>query len=198
MFCPRQSSFAVRHLQFLWFLTLLAIGVMPDGTVVFGMYIGTDQHKFRHLWPLICYMKDIPVGLSYKIILPPYSLYLFQIISISWTLMVKISEDIPQGICTGIFTLSFCFPEIFSLMYPRAIFTFSEAALYWWVIMIRWLLMFFFSFQLKSYKNIASIHNNPEAAIHGNLVFFQEQCSEKGTTKTQYNLSILDNYFSIG
>lgn len=52
-FCPSQSSLSVRHslalIQLSCFLTFLAISVMPDGTVVLGAYIGSDQHKFRDL-----------------------------------------------------------------------------------------------------------------------------------------------------
>jgi len=58
--------------------------------------------------------------------------------------MVKVLEDVPQGICTAIFTLSFYFLEIFSLMYPRTIFTSPEAALCWWLLRMSWLLMLFF------------------------------------------------------
>lgn len=41
--------------------------------------------------------------------------------------MVKVLEDTPQGIFTGIFIISFCFTEILSLMYRMAIVAFPDA-----------------------------------------------------------------------
>lgn len=71
--------------------------------------------------------------------------------------MVKVLEDIPQGIFTGIFFISFCFTEILSSLYQRTIFALPEAV------------NGFFSFQLKDNKHLESIHFTSEPGILGDL-----------------------------
>lgn len=142
---------------------------MPLGTVVFGAYIGSDQHKFMDLWSPICYMKNIPVGSSCKIILPHYSVSLsihFHFLNFNGEVLRRYST---RNLYRDIHPL-LLFPKNTKLDVSK-----DHIYIIWSCIMLMTphdmvVVTGFFSFQLKSYKHLVSIPIKPEAGIHGDLV----------------------------